>query len=346
MLEGKDKIIEKLNAFGSSKEACFFMLDFEAEKGIVIPQEDCFKEGILYEIKGKINFDLPVSPDESSFNFEAQSIPFEVYDRSFQKIQNEINAGNTYLLNLTFPTKITTNLSLKDIFFRSKAKFKLLYKDQFVVFSPETFVKIVNNKVYSYPMKGTINASVKNAYKKLKESTKEIAEHHTIVDLIRNDLNRVSKKVALEKFRFIEKVKTHDTTLLQVSSRISGILPRGFRKNLGNVLMEMLPAGSVTGAPKKKTIEIIKDAEIYERGFYTGVFGLFDGKNLYSAVMIRFIENVDGHFYFKSGGGITTFSDSNDEYQELIDKIYVPITGNHTGKKRKATKPTSTSTET
>jgi len=174
--------------------------------------------------------------------------------------------------------------------------------------------------------KGTIDATIPDAYNKLKESYKEIAEHHTIVDLIRNDLNRVSKRVGLEKFRTIEKIITHDAELLTVSSRIAGQLQEGYEQEIGDLLYEMLPAGSVTGAPKKKTVAVIKEAEQYDRGFYTGVFGIFDGYNLQSAVMIRFIENIDGQFFFKSGGGITTFSDCAAEYQELIDKVYLPIT--------------------
>ena len=91
------------------------------------------------------------------------------------------------------------------------------------------------------------------------------------------------------------------------------------------ILLKLLPAGSICGAPKKKTLEIISKYETYERGYYTGVFGIFDGNNLHSAVMIRFIEKSDGKFIFKSGGGITSLSDPMDEYQELIDKVYVPI---------------------
>ncbi len=337
MIKGKEKIIKEINKYGANKKPFFFMLDFEANNAIVMQTDDCAAEGIFYEVKGKRNFE-PKKIKAKPFEFSTAPMSFKKYKKGFDVVQNEINAGNTYLLNLTYPTKINCDLNLEEIFHRSKAKFKLLFKDQFVVFSPETFVKIVNRKIYSFPMKGTINASVKNAYKKLKTSTKEIAEHHTIVDLIRNDLNRVSKKVKLEKFRFIEKIKTHDTTLLQVSSKISGTLPADFKNNLGNVLMEMLPAGSVTGAPKKKTIEIIKEAEGYNRGFYTGVFGIFDGKNLYSSVMIRFIEKENKQYYFKSGGGITTFSDAKQEHQELIDKIYVPITGNIKNKKRKSAK--------
>lgn len=76
---------------------------------------------------------------------------------------------------------------------------------------------------------------------------------------------------------------------------------------------------------RKKTLEIIEEAESYERGYYTGIFGIFDGKDLDSAVMIRFIENINGNLYFKSGGGITFMSNPEQEYQELIDKVYVPI---------------------
>jgi para-aminobenzoate synthetase component 1 len=86
-----------------------------------------------------------------------------------------------------------------------------------------------------------------------------------------------------------------------------------------------LPAGSVTGAPKAKTVEIIKAAEQEPRGFYTGILGIFDGKQLDSGVMIRFIEKVDGRFFYRSGGGITTQSDCKAEYEEAINKIYVPV---------------------
>ena len=76
---------------------------------------------------------------------------------------------------------------------------------------------------------------------------------------------------------------------------------------------------------KKKTIEIIKQSETEKRGYYTGVSGIFDGKDLDSCVMIRFIEKQDNKLFYKSGGGITSQSDAKKEYQELIDKIYIPI---------------------
>jgi para-aminobenzoate synthetase component 1 len=174
-------------------------------------------------------------------------------------------------------------------------------------------------------MKGTIDAAIDNAAETILNDKKEYAEHCTIVDLIRNDLSMVAKDVFVERFRYIDKIKTHEKELLQVSSKISGQLGTNFHERVGDIIFGLLPAGSVSGAPKEKTVEIIKTAEGYERGYYTGVFGYFDGNTLDSGVMIRFIENINGQLYYKSGGGITVYSKSELEYQELIDKVYVPL---------------------
>ncbi len=324
MITGRDNIKNTIDSFAKEKKPFLFVIDFDGSKGFVEYLDKCEEQDVLFHVKNLKNYpESNTSTD--SFTFSKFPLSYEKYKTGFDIVQKGIADGNTYLINLTYPTPIETSLSLKDIFMRSNAKYKLFFKNKFVVFSPETFVCIQKNKIYSYPMKGTIDASIPDAYEKLKDSFKEIAEHHTIVDLIRNDLNRVSKKVSLEKFRMIERIVTHDAELYTVSSRIAGELQAGFEDKIGSLLYEMLPAGSVTGAPKKKTVEIIKEAEQYDRGFYTGVFGIFDGYSLQSAVMIRFIENIDGQLVFKSGGGITTFSEAKAEYQELIDKIYLPI---------------------
>ena len=113
---------------------------------------------------------------------------------------------------------------------------------------------------------------------------------------------------------------------MQVSSEIRGRLAGGWQAEVGDLFFRLLPAGSITGAPKKKTMEIIAEAETYERGFYTGVMGYFDGNSLDSAVMIRFLEQqTDGSLIFKSGGGITSQSDLTSEYNEMKQKVYVPI---------------------
>jgi para-aminobenzoate synthetase component 1 len=135
----------------------------------------------------------------------------------------------------------------------------------------------------------------------------------------------VAENVCVKRYRYIDTLHTNKGDLLQVSSEISGDLPVNYKEKLGDLLLELLPAGSICGAPKTKTLEIIEQAEGYDRGFYTGIFGYFDGENLDSAVMIRFIEQQTDGLVFKSGGGITSQSNNQSEYDELIRKIYVPF---------------------
>ncbi|MCK4745638.1 MAG: aminodeoxychorismate synthase component I, partial [Bacteroidales bacterium] len=193
------------------------------------------------------------------------------------------------------------------------------------VFSPERFIRIRGNTISSNPMKGTIDAQIPGAHAKLTSDEKEDAEHNTIVDLIRNDLSTIATNVRVRRFKYIDRLKTHQGELLQMSSEISGTLPEGFQNRLGEMLFRLLPAGSICGAPKKKTVEIILEAEQYDRGYYTGVFGHWDGKGLDSAVAIRYMEKDGETLVFKSGGGITFQSHCEREYDEMLKKVYVPI---------------------
>ena len=155
---------------------------------------------------------------------------------------------------------------------------------------------------------------------------KEAAEHATITDLIRNDLSRFATEVTVTRYRYLDELHTHRGLLLQMSSEIRGRLPEGYSSQLGDLFFSLLPAGSITGAPKPRTVQIIREAETYDRGFYTGVTGYFDGRNLDSAVLIRFLEQQpDGTKVFKSGGGITFRSEARNEYEEMKQKVYVPL---------------------
>jgi para-aminobenzoate synthetase component 1 len=240
-------------------------------------------------------------------------------------VMKQILYGNSFLLNLTFPTPIETSLSLEQIFSGSRAPFKLYCRDRLVVFSPERFVRIRNNLISSNPMKGTMDAGTPHAASILQSDFKEDAEHNTIVDLIRNDLSIISREVRVKRFKYIEKIRTHQGELLQMSSEIEGVLQENYRHSLGEMLFSLLPAGSISGAPKKKTVEIIQKAELCPRGFYTGIFGHFDGVNLDSAVAIRYIEKQGRKLIFRSGGGITARSNWEKEYEEMISKVYVPV---------------------
>lgn len=321
----KNKEIEEImNEYGRMSLPFLFIIDFEGEQAKILTEQEVKQQGILFQTIDYQNYSTLPSAYQP-FIFQKFPINFEVYQTAFRQILKEINFGNTYLLNLTFPTPIRTDLSLEDVFHRSAAKFKLLYPGKFVVFSPEIFVKIHQGVISSYPMKGTIDAGIENAENIILSDLKEEAEHNTIVDLIRNDLSMVAHHVRVEKFRYIERLVTNQKTLLQVSSHIAGDLPQGYQNNIGTIITRLLPAGSISGAPKAKTVEIIQSVESGKRGYYTGVFGYFDGKNLESAVMIRFIEETTAGMLFRSGGGITFMSDCEMEYHEMIDKVYVPI---------------------
>lgn len=315
---------DKMNYYGKRKIPFFFVIDFEMLKPKVFPIEKISNRKIMFDINGYRNFSYNPKKDWQRFFFKKKIIPFGIYKQAFDIVNKHQKNGNSYLLNLTFPTEIETNLTLKEIFFRSIAKYKLYYQSR-VVFSPETFVSILDGKIISCPMKGTIDADILNAKKKILQDKKEFAEHSTIVDLIRNDLNMVATDVTVESFRYVEKIKTNNKDLLQVSSRIVGTLPQNYRKIIGNIIYTLLPAGSISGAPKTKTIQIIKEAEKIKRGYYTGIFGYFDGDALDSAVAIRYIEHKNSKLYYRSGGGITVYSSPKSEYQEMADKVYVPI---------------------
>ena len=319
-----DNYIEKINRWGKERKPFIFIIDFENLNPVVLPLNEAAENGIYFKLPNLNNANNQ-NYKQDKFTFEKFPVSFKLFKESFDQVSDEIKKGNSFLTNLTFPTPIETDLSLQEIFYRSDAPYKLLFRDLFVVFSPELFITISEQTISSYPMKGTIDSSVPNAERKILDDPKEIAEHHTIVDMIRNDLSMVSTNVKVEKFRFINRIKTYNKTLLQVSSKITGQLPPNYQAHLGNILSTLLPAGSICGAPKKKTLEIISKSETYKRGYYTGVFGVFDGSELQSAVMIRFIEKNGTEFLFKSGGGITFYSDPEKEYQELIDKVYVPI---------------------
>ena len=376
----------------SQDEPFLFVINYQGDKAFIRLLSDINPEECLFDFEGRGNFSHArketlkeeilkketLKEETSETTWQIEPPLYEDYERSFNIVKSNIMAGNSYLTNLTCRVPVSCNLSLEEIFHRAKGKYKLLLRRKrtqaedkahlkeenieenltpFVCFSPETFVRIKGGRIYSYPMKGTLDASLPNAEKQLMEDRKEAAEHATIVDLIRNDLSRVAEDVRVDKYRYIDVLHTNKGDILQTSSEISGRLPEDYPHHLGEILDAQLPAGSITGAPKDKTMQIIQEAEGYDRGFYTGIMGIYDHGELNSAVMIRFIEEetspvdfeTDGEknfkasegkgdeasegkrdeasrkLYFKAGGGITSKSDCRKEYEEVIQKIYLPF---------------------
>ena len=324
MLKINEQKFSEMDELSLQKVPFFFVIDFLMENVLIFSQEDLEAQKILV--------DFPNFKNVQPFTFETKEVTWksfpqskENYQKGFEIVQNHLKLGDSYLINYTCETPIETNLSLEEIFYRSVAKYKVLLPENFTFFSPETFVEIKNQEIFTHPMKGTIEASVPNAIDELKNSVKEKAEHYTVVDLLRNDLSMVADWVKLDEFQRIDFLKTRNKNLYTMSSEISGKVKPEFQNKIGSLMKTLLPAGSILGAPKPKTLEIILEAETYERGFYTGVCGCFDGENLDSCVMIRFIQQNGENLTFRSGGGITHLSKLADEYQEMKNKIYVPI---------------------
>ena len=316
--------IQQANAYGALRQPFFFLIDFEQNKPLICSFDKSAEKELIWDIQGVKNI-TENQPHFALSIIDKKPISFNEYEEGFKLVQQELQKGNSYLLNLTYPTEIQLNADLRQIFHSVNAPYKLLFEDQFVCFSPESFVQIKQNKIYIYPMKGTIDARQPNAKATLLNDEKEQREHYTIVDLMRNDLAMVAKNIKVSRFRYIDSIQTEQGEILQTSSEIYGELEDNWQKKIGSILAVLLPAGSISGAPKEKTVSIIQQAEKEERGYYTGIFGIFDGESLNSAVAIRFIEQKDDKFYFRSGGGITIQSQLKDEYQELIAKVYLPI---------------------
>jgi len=314
----KAEAIKIMNSLAGNSSPFFFMVSFDCSESVVIQLEDMDKGPIF------VDFGLNKSQNSAATTLSIAPESLASYQIKFDKVSAELNFGNTFLINLACETKLQGHCDLNAIFHASKAAYKLLWKDKLVCFSPESFIKIEDDSVYAFPMKGTIDASIPNAEFLIIEDEKEKAEHYTIVDLIRNDLGIVAQDIQVDRFRYLTSIESSSGKILQVSSQVSGKLDQHWKARFGDILFQLLPAGSISGAPKSKTVEIINHVEDFERGFYTGVFGIFDGQGVDSAVAIRFIEQKGDQFFYKSGGGITTMSDLQSEYKEMIQKIYVP----------------------
>ena len=203
----KDLIKEKLNKFGSSKEPFLFVLSYDLSK-FYIQKLSLLPSSIKFEFNSK-----EIKSLEKEIILEKFPIDFNKYKTKFDLLQEEIKNGNTYLCNLTVKTKIKTSITLDEIYDLVQSKFKLRFQnenDNFVCFSPERFIEIKENKIFTYPMKGTIDASIPNAKEIILNDIKEMAEHTMVVDLLRNDLGIIANNVRVDKFRYVEKINAGD----------------------------------------------------------------------------------------------------------------------------------------
>ncbi len=332
-LRNRAEAIARINRFATLGRPFLFLVNYAAERAVVEPLDALAPNALAYDFGGVTNLSTEspqrAVPHASLFGENTPALtpkmpPADDYARAFGIVQRGLLRGDSFLTNLTQRVPIETSLTLTDIFARARARYRLFVPGQWVCFSPEPFVRIADGHIHTFPMKGTLPDG-EGAAERLMADAKEAAEHATVVDLLRNDLSRVAEHVRVERYRYVERVITHRGSLLQTSSEIAGRLPADYSAHLGEILFRLLPAGSVTGAPKRATCRLIAEAEGYDRGWYTGIAGWSDGRTLDSAVLIRFVEQTPEGLVFKAGGGITVHSREEREYAEIRDKIYIPF---------------------
>jgi anthranilate synthase component 1 len=183
--------------------------------------------------------------------------------------------------------------------------------------SPETHVKAEGSRASLNPIAGTTARGDGDA-ERLLTSEKDRAEHVMLVDLGRNDLSRVCVPGTVKVERFLEPERfSHVTHLV---SEVAGELAEGVTPF--DLLRATFPAGTVSGAPKIRAMQIITELEGYRRGTYAGVVGYHvPGVGLDTCIAIRTVRLQDGHAYLQAGGGIVADSDPTDEHQECLNKL-------------------------
>lgn len=193
--------------------------------------------------------------------------------------------------------------------------------------SPETLVKLQDGELSTFPIAGTsprgrTSEEDDELEERLLKDPKELAEHNMLVDLGRNDLGRVSRYGSIKVQEYL-KVQKY-SHVMHITSVVTGQL----RENMDQLdaVTAVLPAGTLSGAPKIRACEIINELEGIRRGIYGGAIGYIDFTgNMDVCIAIRTAVKKDGRVYVQSGGGVVADSDPEKEYQESINKAMAVV---------------------
>lgn len=285
---------------------------FEPDEVFSLSPSDIFPEKISFKNFRIDNFSLDTKKEE--------------FIASVIKIKKYIEAGDTYQVNYTIKGEFGfsgsyTSLFYSLIFNQSAAYTALIHNEEELIISlsPELFFCREGDRIYSRPMKGTIKRGVVPAEDRQKEfdlsaSEKTRAENVMIVDLIRNDIGRISKYGSV-KVPALFTIEMYES-LFQMTSTIEGTLNPGI--NLFEIFHSLFPCGSVTGAPKIRTMEIINEIEKQKRRLYTGSIGILTKDKIKMNVAIRtvLINSNTGKGEIGIGSGIVWDSVPEEEFDE------------------------------
>ena len=188
--------------------------------------------------------------------------------------------------------------------------------------SPETLVKLENDKLYTFPLAGTrkrgeTEAEDQRLEQELLADEKERAEHNMLVDLGRNDIGKISRIASVEVVKYMEIERF--SHVMHIGSTVTGTIRED--KDAVDAVDAILPAGTLSGAPKLRACEIINELEDNKRGIYGGAIGYLDFTgNLDTCIAIRLAFAKNGKVYVRSGAGIVADSVPEKEYEECINK--------------------------
>ena len=248
------------------------------------------------------------------------------YGKAFKHIKQHIRMGDTYQVNLTAKYKFNFEGSVKALYRQLRTRQKVAYSALMHMsgydvssLSPELFFSKINTTMRAKPMKGTMPRSVDAARdlahrEFLKTDPKSMAENTMIVDLLRNDLSAISKPGSVQVSRLLD-VESYETVHQMTSciqSEVESDLP------FATIMQHLFPCGSITGAPKRRTMEIIRDLEHEPRHIYTGAIGYITPENnMCFNVPIRTLLCRGSQGELGVGGGIVHDSTEQAEFEEL-----------------------------
>lgn len=275
-----------------------------------------------------IIIDLKVYSSSLINNFKL-NLTKEEYIESIFRIKEQIEEGYTYQVNYTTKGRFNLSVGIPELFvsllFQQSAEYISLINSSgnvIISFSPELFfdVELPENKITAKPMKGTVKRGKnfpedQSLREWLNYSEKDRAENVMIVDLLRNDLGKICEFNSIKPSKKFE-IKKYES-LYQMVTTVTGRLNK---KKFSDIIKALFPCGSITGAPKRKTMEIIASVEKESRGVYTGAIGmLLDNKWIFN-VPIRTLNITEKNSEIGIGSGVVWDSIAENEYDEVLLK--------------------------
>tara|TARA_B100000401_G_scaffold271424_1_gene185017 strand:- start:727 stop:1950 length:1224 start_codon:yes stop_codon:yes gene_type:complete len=269
---------------------------------------------------------------EYRIDIDTQIPNSKYYQKKIQEIKHYLKIGETYQINYSNPiqykykkSKFDLYMYLRDIAKPANGIYLNTGMNEILSLSPEKFFEINNHIIHTYPIKGTINRSpilTEDIQLKteLMNSEKDKAEHLMIVDLLRNDLGKICEYGSI-KVKDLYKVKSFET-IHHMETDVYGTLFENIE--FKDIIKALFPSGSITGAPKERSMEIIDRVENYNRGIYTGSIGYLS-KNGYMNfnVAIRTMYFNDNNGIYPVGGGIVWDSNAEGERIEALNKAKI-----------------------